>query len=691
MGVGRLAISRRGAFRIACEAVLTLGVLGTGYFLLRPWQPAPGSAPLRVGFQRSVPAIDYVNGEPKGLLVDIFREACRRRGIPIAWVYLPEGPDVSLRDGKADLWTQVGDLPERRKYLYISKPWDANNMWAAFRRDGPVDRADLRKARTLAAQDVPLSWAIMAKLFPRSQRVPRVTPLEVIQAVCSGEADAGIVTSGKLILQSIKKLEDCRDDLDFVPLPMKRMEWGVGATLRTPEARFAADAIRDEIGRMARDGTMATISFRSAWDPMNEVALITELDDSANRLVWMGGGVGVLGALLLLLIWQRQRLRAARIEAESANAAKSDFLANMSHEIRTPMNGIVGTAGLLRETALNETQAGYVDTIQSSAESLLLIINDILDFSKIASGKMTLHPKPTAIGRMLEEVYRLLKPMADRKGFPLELDTAQLAQPVLEVDGGRLRQVVLNLTVNAIKFTGSGAVRIVAESTKGKEGREELTIRIQDTGCGIPEEKLTLLFRPFTQLHREHGMTGTGLGLAISRQLVTQMGGEIRVQSTVGTGSEFSIWLPLRPAAAVADDPADAVASPPMVPMRILVAEDNLVNQMVISRMLENLGMAVTLAADGQEALESVRQTAFDLILMDNQMPRMDGVEAARALRKEGVTIPIVAFTASAMDWEVERCREAGMNAVLTKPVRRAELEAALQQFAPPAGPGKNG
>lgn len=293
-----------------------------------------------------------------------------------------------------------------------------------------------------------------------------------------------------------------------------------------------------------------------------------------------------------------------------------------------------------------------------------------------------MHPQPVDVSRLLQDVHRLLTPLAQAKDLVLRFDVEGLHHPHLLLDGGRLRQVVLNLSFNAIKFTEKGAVILHASSDSAGPNEARVRISVRDTGCGIPQSQISKLFQPFRQLRRNASLGGTGLGLAISRQLMHLMGGDIEVASAEGVGSEFVVTFPAPLAELPEPAPAEAPPSE-LALMRILVAEDNDVNQRVIVRLLQKKGMKVTLVPDGAEAVQRAREETFDLILIDNHMPVLDGLEATKALRQSGISTPILAFTASAMDWEVTRCREAGMDGVLPKPVDLHALDDTLRRYAP--------
>jgi signal transduction histidine kinase/ActR/RegA family two-component response regulator len=387
-----------------------------------------------------------------------------------------------------------------------------------------------------------------------------------------------------------------------------------------------------------------------------------------------------------------ERLRGARAEALDAARVKTEFLANMSHEIRTPMSGIIGAISLLEQTELTAEQREFVELAQSSANAQLAVINDILDLSKIEAGKMTVEARPFQLRDAIGEVMALLSLEAEKKHIGLDWHCEASIPALLIGDVGRIRQVVMNLAANAIKFTLAGRVTIRAERIGNSGDVAEVSVSVEDTGIGIPEDKLQDIFDDFTQVDtsasRRHG--GTGLGLTICRHLVTLMGGTIGVESRVGEGSRFWFQLPLPLPVSQAEGrtatetAGDASSAPQPVRHQVLLVEDNDISRRVTRQMLERLGCEVTLATNGREALQRLQNRPYDLVLMDCQMPEFDGYAATVEIRRrEGSTahVPIVAITADTMKEDRDRCIAAGMDDYVGKPASFGDLEAILRRW----------
>jgi signal transduction histidine kinase/ActR/RegA family two-component response regulator len=390
-------------------------------------------------------------------------------------------------------------------------------------------------------------------------------------------------------------------------------------------------------------------------------------------------------------------LKEAKDEAERANNAKSDFLARMSHEIRTPMNAVVGMTELAMESATSLEQKEYLEGVRSSAEHLTELISDILDFSKIEAGHLSLERIPFSLRELLDAAFQPLVFRARQKGLSCTLSVAPGTPDRFIGDPLRLRQIITNLVGNAVKFTSQGGVMLWVEEVSRQGEEVTVAVSIRDTGIGIPREVREHIFDPFVQADgsttRRFG--GTGLGLAIVRQLVEAMGGGISLASEPGRGSEFRFTAPFW----LAGDQLSlstsrvqgmpAVSSPAAVSRRlsVLVAEDIGLNQVIITRFLEKLGHCATVVTNGREAVEAWRGGGFDLVLMDIQMPEMDGLEATRAIREyeraRGGHTPIIAMTAHVMQKDVALCLEAGMDDHLDKPLSRSDLEQALERLNP--------
>jgi PAS domain S-box-containing protein len=469
-------------------------------------------------------------------------------------------------------------------------------------------------------------------------------------------------------------------------LPADQLEIGLGLFALLKEN----ESVSGELNLRRRDGTPVQVILDAARIPDGKfMAFCTDIRERKRS-------EAELIETNIRLEEATARANSMAAQAEAASLAKSQFLANMSHEIRTPMNGVIGMMNLLSETDLTPEQRSFANIVKSSGENLLSIINDILDFSKIEAEKLALETIDFDLLKTIEETEEMLAPRAHEKGLEFSCTVGPSVHRSVRGDPVRLRQILTNLIGNAIKFTAHGKVAITVETKS--ENSERLTVKciVRDTGIGISEEKSKILFSPFQQLDpsmtRKFG--GTGLGLAISKRLAEMMGGAIGLESKEGKGSCFWFTVVLVKATPPksAPLPAPVIKSPlyggPKRTGRILVVEDNSVNRTVATKTLEKLGFQTGIACNGIEAIEALGTSPFDLVLMDVQMPEMDGFEATTLIRSAttkapDAKIPIIAMTAGAMQGDREKCLQAGMNDYISKPIDMRALAKILEKWLP--------
>ncbi|QWT21129.1 transporter substrate-binding domain-containing protein [Bacillus sp. NP157] len=467
-----------------------------------------------------------------------------------------------------------------------------------------------------------------------------------------------------------------------------------GDSLLAPVAPEDREALRQAFERSARDTSPLHVTVRAQVGErvryLSSDAVPLAAADGSVR--WNGYWVDVTTQELA-----SRNLSRARDDAEAATRAKSDFLATISHEIRTPMNGVIGLLDVLERTPLDGEQRKMVSTIEHSAEALLHILDDVLDFSKIEAGHLALDPRPTDPRAIVEEAVAIMSAQAEAKGLRIDVHIDEAIAAAVLVDDGRLRQVLLNLLGNAIKFTASGGVRVDVHVDQEHAGRQRLRFVVTDTGIGIHAAKLRHVFAPFSQAEssttRRFG--GTGLGLSISRRLIERMGGHIVIQSEPGNGTVVTatVELPMVDPATVVrgeDGGVHAAALPHRRAVRILVAEDHPVNQQLVRAQLALHGLDCDIVDDGEAAMAALERVDYDLLLVDCHMPRKDGYAVAREVRRREAGsdrhLPIVAMTADARADQRERCLDAGMDDLLRKPIRLEAFHAAVSNWLGRAG-----
>ncbi len=773
------------------------------------------SAPVRVGSNEQYPIV-YRNagGAVEGFFISAFREAGRRLGRDIQWVITKESPVQAAASGEIDIWAGAVPAPERRKVLHFTDPWWIDMYQLVVRADSPLRQHSSLSGHKLTIHRGPPLTQPAETLFPGAHIDYQASSEDTLRAVCTGASDAALITSNLMRPLLLQRPRQC-ETIAFrnLPQPVGGMELAIAAPF--PNARIADD-LRAELSRMQQDGTLFRIA---AMFPGVEGSIPTPYAPPPPS-PWLPA----LGVLLLLTVisslWllaaERRRKRLALASAERATRAKEEFLATISHEIRTPMNAVLGYLDLLEDTSLNSEQKHLAGDISRATSSLLTLLSDILDFSRIRSGNLELAQERFDLVSLLQDVASSTVLLAEAKDLELAVYIDPQSPRYLRGDAGRIRQILLNLSANAVKFTTAGCVKLDASYRDGA-----LLLVVRDTGAGIPEAKFDAIFEPFAQVDstdtRRYG--GLGLGLAIVRDLVRLMHGKIEVDSHLGIGSQFTVRIPMQAESAEGWLLPSAVSShlsavlllresantsilreylraagaevrefrdeedaagwlrnngsaaeksllvfadprllvmpelfahdvrtmnwnngkrlflagpisalrllthrarepfhgalewpvsvtallqvlspaaesrqssvPPQPPLggRVLVVDDNPINRKVASALLRKLGCEVDVADDGHAAADMCAHTRYSVVLMDCQMPLMDGYAAANMIRSRETNAfrtRIIGVSASTEPETRTRCLEAGMDGYLPKPLTALTLRRLIEEIQEP-------
>ena len=631
----------------------------------------------------SAPPVEFIdeNGRPAGIHIDLLKALERELGIPITIRLMQklEATTAMLR-GEAQITALA--LADSRKAEFDFLSPTVRSRLSVLVRSRFQDRVASRDLSGLRIATTRESYTsrVLAEIEPAHR------PILVTVEGRSGAADMwhteqvdGMAGSAA----ALASLTRSRGVRDFVEMPIGTIVMHF-VTNKGCGARLAN--IAEAMDRLRERGEVEAARDRWATVPQNEF--------------WKTAGyAGIAGLAILVFVlgwnWTLRRqvrertaaLEAARVAAESSTKAKSEFLATMSHEIRTPLNAVIATASVLETTALDAEQRELVEVIHQGGKSLLAVVSDVLDFSKVEAGKLELCTQPFEVEALVRETVALVDRTASDKGLALTTAIEPSVPAWLSGDAHRLRQVMLNLLSNAVKFTARGSVELhvsaspVLPDPSSSIGGGTVTLRVavRDTGVGIPADRLHRLFQPFTQadssMTRRYG--GTGLGLTISRSLVELMGGVVRVDSALGAGSTFTFEVPL-PVAVAPSVSARRPLPHPAAALRVLMAEDNPINQLVQRRMITHLGHTCDVVNDGAEAMKAAAAKNYDVVVLDLQMPGVGGLEAAEAIRRQEHQPWLLVLTADVTADTRQACERAGMDDFLTKPITADALAAAL-------------
>ena len=672
--------ARNWRVRSMVGVVIVLSLAGWWMFV-RLRDPARASRPFRVGYQNA-PPYQYVaaDGSPAGPAIEIFTEAARRRHIPIEWIASPDGPEPNLRSGKVDLWPLIGDLPERRKILYISDPWVTLSFWMVSLESSGISTPKDTVGRNVWHVNVSIFTRLGQTNFPGAHLIPQPTNQSVLEGVCAGKVDAGMISGSRADTAEFRNMKVCQDvRLRFFPLHDGNVGFGIGASYKRSGADRAADVIRAEIGKMARDGTLPAIYFRSFLDPSNEATVVYYLTEAQERNFYMAVAIALLALVSVLLGWQTLRVRAARRVADAANVAleeqvvsRTTELTQTNRQLRQEMAGRKRAEETLRQAQKMEAIGrlaggiahdfnnlltiitGYTHLLRESLRGTPALLEKVEVIAKAGdrassltrqllacSRRQMTQPKVLNLNDLLSDMGTMLQRLL-REDIELTISTYPRLG-LIKADPGQIEQVIMNLVINARDAMPQGGKLVLktanisfekesANHYPGVEPGSYVRLTVSDTGSGMDADTRAHIFEPFFTTKGQG--KGTGLGLATVYGIAEQAGGHIMLESEVGEGTTFHLYLPTVEGG-VSREAHSAAPSPARGWETILVVEDQEAVRTLVCKIMQKNGYKVLPARDGREAVQ-LSQTKtngrIDLIITDVVMPLMGGRELAQML-----------------------------------------------------------